>query len=83
MNGNGFEVGEKVNGIFVTGNQAFLATANKNDEFQVLNVTTSSTPSLTGSLNLAGKATSVVVVDNTAFVTTENRNQEFIIIEPY
>ena len=83
LNGNGYEINDIVNDIFIYDNKAFLATENTSAEFQVLNITDKSSPTLIGYKNLSSDATAVVVSDGAAFVTTENRYQELVIIEPY
>lgn len=82
LNGVGYELNTNVNDVFAYGTNVFLATSDSSKEFQVIGISDPTTLTLTGTLNLAGIATSVYVSDNSAFVTTENRNQEFIVIEP-
>ncbi|MEK7451868.1 MAG: hypothetical protein AAB664_00865, partial [Patescibacteria group bacterium] len=49
-----YMVGDTVNRILVSGNYAYLAVANNALEFQIIDITNKSAPTLLSSLNLAG-----------------------------
>ncbi|MCK5461076.1 hypothetical protein KAI58_03765 [Candidatus Gracilibacteria bacterium] len=83
MNPNGYEIGESVNDIVVSGTTAFLARNNGTDGFMTFDVSVPSLPSLLGSLGFSGSPTSVFFLNNVVYLATDNRNQELVIIYPY
>ncbi len=75
-----YEVGNGVNGIFISGSYAFLANDLNNQELQIVNVASPSSPSLYGSFNLGGPGDSVVVSGDYAFVGNNNNGSELNVI---
>lgn len=80
-----FEAGQTINDLAYGSNYlfAFLATRNANLEFQVVNDLLN-TPSLYGSLDLAGIANGVFYsqTNDIAYIASSDNNQELIIILP-
>lgn len=56
-----------VNDVAISGNYAYLATADTANELRVINITTPGSPALTGSLNLSGSSAATTIA---AFGTT-------------
>jgi hypothetical protein len=76
----------QLNGVYVVGNYAYLASSSDTAELTVVNVTTPTAPTLAGSLNLGdtADATSVFVTGGYAYVgkvlsTTANINEFYVI----
>ena len=63
-------VNATVNRIYVSGNYAFLAVSNNSSEFQVLNISNKSAPTLAANINLSGSqaATSFAVSGTVLYV---------------
>lgn len=60
------------NGIYVSGNYAYIASANNSQELQIVNISNPAAPSLTGSYNtpVSDDATDVWVSGSYAYLTT-------------
>jgi len=65
-----YEVDENVEDIFISGNQAYLATAGNNNELTIVDISTPASPNLTSTLDLGGNqdALSIYVQDNYAYI---------------
>lgn len=75
-----YEAGANINGVYVSGTNAFLATAITNAQFRVLNIATPSSPSLLGSLNLAAVSNDVMFSGTSAFVASASDTRELTIL---
>ena len=72
---------EDAKGVFVVDSVAYIVRANGSDnEFVEVNVSTSSSPVLIGSLNLGATGFEVVVSGNYAYVAGDNNTQELQVI---
>lgn len=67
-------------GVFVSGNNAFLAHSQNSSQFKVVDITIPATPSLYGTADLAAQGNSVFVAGDFAFLATSNTTAQFQII---
>ena len=69
--------------IAVSGNYAYIASTDNNQELQIVNIAVPTVPALTGSYNASGNANAngVAISGNTAYlVRTQGADKEFLII---
>ena len=66
--------GDKVQDVATAGNLAFLATANSNKEFQVMDISTSTSPTLYSYLNFPQSATGVDYLNNIIFLSVRSND---------
>jgi hypothetical protein len=71
-------LGAAANGIYVSGNYAYIASTSNNQELQIVNITNPAAPAMVGSYNAqtSADATDVWVVGNYAYLTTVNSSQQ-------
>ncbi|MBC7581920.1 beta-propeller domain-containing protein [Aeromicrobium sp.] len=81
-----YSAGLLLNGVYVVGNYAYIASSSDTAELTVVNVTTPSSPTLAGSLNLGdtADATSIYVSGSNAYVgkilsSTTNINEFYVV----
>ena len=67
--------------VFVSGNFAFLGTSGSGSEFQVIDLSNPSSPSLFGSADLGGNGFGVFVVGDYAYLATASDTAEFQVIQ--
>ncbi|MEX0616341.1 MAG: hypothetical protein WD231_00845 [Candidatus Woykebacteria bacterium] len=77
-----YNVGSNVNGVWIAGNIAFLATTVSNKEFLLLNVQTPSAIAELGSRDLDGDANGIFFEANVAFLATVHNSRELQIVGP-
>ena len=60
------------NDVFVSGDYAYVASSDDSEELQIVSISTPSSPSLAGSLNIPGNqdASGVYVVGSKAYITS-------------
>lgn len=71
-----YEAGANINGAYVVGTEAFLATAITAAQFRVLDITTPTAPTVKGSYNLGNVANDLVVANNIAYLASASNTQE-------
>lgn len=71
-NSDSLRLGDDVNGVWVNGNYAYLATGVNNQELTVINVTNKTNISAGTTVDLNADATDVTVSGSTLYVTTLN-----------
>ena len=81
-----YSAGLQLNGVYVVGNYAYLASSSDTAELTVVNISTPASPALAGSLNLGdtADATSIYVSGSTAYVgkvlsTTSGVNEFYVV----
>jgi hypothetical protein len=79
LNGS-YEAGANINGVYVAGTNAFLATAVTSAQFRVLNITVPATPTVTGSYNLVGISNDIAVSGVNAYVASAHDTRELAIL---
>jgi type II secretory pathway pseudopilin PulG len=75
------ETGANINGVFVSGTTAFLATAITNAQFRVLNIATPSSPTTLGSLNMAAVSNDVMFSGSYAYVASASDTRELALLQ--
>lgn len=75
-----FEINNTVNGVFVSGNLAFLATNLNNKELVILDISDPANPVELGSANLDGNGNKLFVMGDHAYVATTRNNRELAIV---
>ena len=76
-----YEMGANINGVYVTGTSAFLATALTNAQIRVLNITTPASPTVTSSLNLTNTSNDLVQVGNYIYIASTHDTRELTIVQ--
>ncbi len=81
-----YDVGDDLNGIFVRGDYAYLATGHNTDEFLILNISDPEYPSEAGNFNISGnpEAEHIIISGNYAYLSTSDDggvNPEFYIFD--
>lgn len=76
-----YEMGANINGLYVVGSEAFLATSATGQQFAVLSLATISTPTLEGANNQPS-ANAVFVANNTAYIASSSTTTQFLIMQP-
>jgi hypothetical protein len=76
-----YENAANVNGVYVSGTTAFLATATTNAQFRALNIATPATPTLIGSLNLAAVSNDIMFAGSYAYVASAHDTRELTIVQ--
>lgn len=71
------------NDVFVLGNFAYLGLddGGTDPDFDIINVSTPTSPTLTGSLNFGAHVKGVYVVGNYAYLATASNSEEFMVID--
>lgn len=75
------EAGANVNGVYVSGTTAFLATAVTNSQFRALNIATPASPTVASSLNQAGVANDITFNGTNVFMATALDTRELTLIQ--
>jgi Tfp pilus assembly protein PilV len=69
-------------GIYIVGTKAYMTRQNSGqDEFLVLDVSTPSSPTLLGSMNVGATAYEPIISGNYAYIATDNNTQELQIVD--
>jgi hypothetical protein len=76
-----FEMGGNVNGVCVTGTQAFLATAVTARRLAVLNIATPATPTLLGSLDTGAINNDIYVINDVVYIASTDDVGELTIVQ--
>lgn len=76
-----YEAGANINGVYVVGTQAFLATSITNAQFRVLNISTPSAPTVVGSANLGSVSNDIAQAGNYAYIASASTTKELTIMQ--
>lgn len=76
-----YEAAANINGVYIVGTEAFLATAITGAQFRVLNIATPATPTLLGSYNHGSTTNDIMVVNNMAYLASTSNTQELLIVQ--
>ncbi len=76
-----YEAGANLNGVYVVGNDAFLATAITNAQLRILNITTPATPTVRSSLSLTNTSNDIVQVGNYIYIASTHDTRELTVVQ--
>lgn len=75
-----YEVGGNLNGVFISGTNAYLATA-VNTQFRVVNIATPASPTLIGGVNLTQVSNDIYFNGTNAFIASAHDTRELTIMQ--
>lgn len=75
-----YEANANVNGVEISGTNAFLATAISGAQFRILNIATPSSPSVLGSFGLGGTANDIADSGNYMYLATASNTEEMEVV---